>query len=148
MKPVNWFIIGFILTVMEIVHPAFVIFWFGIAGVVTGIIALFLHSLGPQVAIFAVLSGILVLASRPLARRWTHGSPDKVGSERLSGAQGLVLSAIQPPAMGMVKVLGDTMRAEADAPIEAGRMIRVKEVVGTHVVVEPLPKEERVKSEG
>jgi membrane-bound ClpP family serine protease len=37
----------------------------------------------------------------------------------------------------MVKVLGDTMRAEAEVVIEEGCRVRVKRAAGTHVVVEP-----------
>ena len=135
MKPLHWFIIGFVLTVLEIVVPGFVIFWFGIAGIVTGVVALLITNVPAQFAIFAVLSGIMVVASQRIAKRWTHGSPKQVGSERLPGSEGLVTEAIRPPAMGMVRVLGEDWRAEADAAIEAGRTVRVKKGVGTHLVV-------------
>jgi len=137
MKPVNWFVLGFILTVMEIIVPGFVIFWFGIAGVITGIIALFMPSLAVQIPIFVVLSGILVFSAQKIARRWTKDSPEKVGSERLHDARGIVIERINPPALGMVKVLGEAWRAEAAGPIEVGVNVRVKKVVGNHVVVAP-----------
>lgn len=137
MSPVKWFILGFVLTVLEIVHPAFVIFWFGIAGVVTGVIALFWHYLPAQIAIFVILSGVLVLLGQRISRRWTKHSPENVGSERLHDAHGEVTTRINPPDMGMVKVLGEIWRAESDAAIEVGASIRVKKVIGNHLVVGP-----------
>jgi inner membrane protein len=137
MKPVNWFILGFVLTVMEIMIPGFVIFWFGIAGVITGIISLFLHNLPAQIAIFVVLSGIMVLSAQRIARRWTRHSPESVGSERLHDAHGEVTARINPPDMGMVKVLGEIWRAESSVVIEVGSSVRVKKVVGNHLVVAP-----------
>jgi inner membrane protein len=136
-KPTHWFMIGFALTALEILVPGFVIFWFGIAGVVTGLIALILPSIPAQVAIFVILSGILVAASQKIARRWTRPSPGRIGAERLHGIEGLVTEAIRPPFMGMVKVLGELWRAESSVAIEAGQTIRVRRVDGTHVVVEP-----------
>lgn len=137
MTPVHWFVLGFALTVLEIVIPGFVIFWFGIAGVLTGVIALFVPSVPLQVAVFVVLSGVLVFSAQKLARRWTRHSPERVGAERLNNAEGLVVNRIQPPAMGMVKVLGELWRAEALTTIEEGQQIIVRQVVGNHLVVEP-----------
>jgi membrane protein implicated in regulation of membrane protease activity len=136
MEPVFWFVLGIVLTVLEIVAPGFVIFWFGIAGIVTGILALVVHNLAAQIVVFVVLSGSLVLASQRIARRITRRTPGNVGSERLERAEGIVTAAISPPALGMVKVLGELWRAKADAAIPEGARIRVTHVVGTHVVVE------------
>ena len=147
MKPIHWFMIGFALTALEIVVPGFVIFWFGIAGVVTGLIALILPSIPVQVAIFVILSGVLVAASQRIARRWTHPSPGRIGSERLHGAEGLVTETIRPPAMGMVKVLGELWRAEASVAVEAGQTVHVRRVDGTHVVVEPATRASTAEAE-
>lgn len=137
MTPVKWFIIGIVLTVMEIVVPGFVIFWFGIAGVITGVIALLLKNVPAQVAIFVILSGILVLSAQKIARRWTRHAPERVGSERLENAPGIVVKRIAPPGFGMVKVMGEIWRAEADTVLEVEARVRVKQLVGNHVVVEP-----------
>jgi membrane protein implicated in regulation of membrane protease activity len=143
MNPVNWFILGFVLTVMEIIIPGFVIFWFGIAGVITGVISLFMPNLPAQIAIFVVLSGIMVFFAQKIARRWTKHSPESVGSERLHDAHGEVTARISPPDMGMVKVLGELWRAESDVVIEVGASVRVRKVVGNHVVVAPKTESQR-----
>jgi membrane protein implicated in regulation of membrane protease activity len=137
----HWFLLGLVLTALEIVVPGFVIFWFGIAGVLTGVLAIFVHNDVVELAIFAVLSGILVFTSQKIARRWTRKTPDRIGSERLHGAHGTVTSRIVPPQMGMVKVLGETWRAESDTVIEAGSPVRVERADGTHLIVEPARSE-------
>ena len=133
----HWFLLGFVLTALEIFIPGFVIFWFGIAGVITGVVAIFLHNDMVELAIFAVLSGVMVIMSQKIARRWTRHTPNRIGSERMSGAHGIVTTRIVPPQMGMVKVLGEFWRAEAQTVVEAGSPVHVKKADGTHLVVEP-----------
>jgi membrane protein implicated in regulation of membrane protease activity len=132
---------------MEIVIPGFVIFWFGIAGVVTGVVALFLHSVPAQVVIFVVLSAVLVFSAQKIARRWNRQSPSQVGSERLHRAEGLVVKRIIPPEMGTVKVLGEIWRAEAKTAIEPNQRVQVVAVVGNHLVVEPKEQTEGTADE-
>ena len=72
-----------------------------------------------------------------IGRRWTKHSPESVGSERLHDAHGEVTVRINPPDMGMVKVLGEIWRAESDVVIELGASVRVKKVIGNHLVVAP-----------
>ncbi|MFO7675283.1 MAG: NfeD family protein [bacterium] len=135
--PVFWIVAGLVVAALEMVVPGFVIIWFGVAAVVTGIVAFFVPSPVAQLAVFAVLSGALVAASQFIARRITRPEPEPVGAHRWLGAQGIVLADIRPPELGRVKILGEEWRARAGSAIEAGRTVRVREVSGTHLVVEP-----------
>lgn len=136
--PAFWIIAGLILAALEMVVPGSIIIWFGVAAVATGIIAFFIPHPVAQLALFAVLSGALVLASQLIARRITRPEPEPTGASRLQGTRGLVIAAIQPPEMGRVKVLGEEWRATAGVAIAAGSPVRIREVVGTHLIVEPL----------
>lgn len=137
-SPLFWIVIGLVITALEMVVPGFVIIWFGVAGLVTGILAFFIRSPLAQVLIFCGLSAILVTTSQLIARRITKPEPEPVGANRLIGIEGLVIRPIEPPNIGRVKVLGEEWRAEAQTSLAAGDRVRVEKVDGTRLVVTPV----------
>jgi len=93
---------------------------------------------------FVVVSTASFFALRPLARRLDENAPDQrgIGSNRLVDMRGVVLESISgvPGDAGLVKVGTEEWRAEAGngEPLAPGSKIRVVEVQGTRLVVEPL----------
>jgi membrane protein implicated in regulation of membrane protease activity len=140
LTPARWIIAGLVLAVLEMIMPGMVIIWFGVAGVVTGILAIFVHNTYIQFGVFIVLSGLMVVFSQRIARRITHPEPERVGANRWVGVSGRVTTDIKPPEFGRVKVLGEELRATAACEIPAGSTVRVLAVDGTHLIVE-LAKE-------
>ena len=136
LTPAIWIIAGLVLTVLEMIVPGLVIIWFGIAGVVTGILAFFVHNQYIQFSVFVILSGLMVVFSQRIARRITHAEPELVGANRWVGTTGRVIADIRPPEFGRVKVHGEEWRATATCEIPAGGMVRVVAVAGTHLEVE------------
>lgn len=136
LKPAVWIIAGLVLSALEMVVPGFVIIWFGVAAVVTGILAIFVHNPYVQFGVFLALSALMVVFSQRIARRITHGEPEPVGANRWVGVSGQVVADIRPPEFGRVKVHGEEWRATATCAIPAGGSVRVVAVVGTHLVVE------------
>lgn len=138
LKPAVWIIAGLVLAALEIVVPGFVIIWFGVAGVITGVLAIFVRNPYIQFGVFLVLSGIMVVFSQRIARKITRPEPEQVGANRMAGVTGIVVQDIAPPEFGRVKVGGDEWRAAAGCAIPAGGTVKVIEVIGTHLVVEPI----------
>ena len=138
LKPAVWIIAGLVLAALEIVVPGFVIIWFGVAGVITGVLAIFVRNPYIQFGVFLVLSGIMVVFSQRIARKITRPEPEQVGANRMAGVTGIVVQDIAPPEFGRVKVGGDEWRAAAGCAIPAGGTVKVIEVKGTHLVVEPI----------
>jgi membrane protein implicated in regulation of membrane protease activity len=136
LKPAVWIIAGLILAALEMIVPGLVIIWFGVAGVVTGILAIFVHNPYVQFGVFIVLSGLMVVYSQRIARKITHKEPEQVGAHRMVGVTGIVVQAIAPPELGRVKVNGDEWRAEAKVAIARGATVRVLNVEGTHLIVD------------
>ncbi len=136
--PAFWIILGLALAALEMVVPGFILIWFGVAGVITGILAFFIHNWVIQLAIFAGLSAVLVTASQLISRRLTKPEPEPVGANRLRGVEGDVLQEINPPGFGRVKVIGEEWRATANQPIAGGKRVKVIDVEGTHLKVEPV----------
>lgn len=137
-SPAFWIVIGLLLAALEMVVPGFVIIWFGVAGVVTGILAFFVHNPLIQLAAFVGLSALMVVGSQLISRRITKPEPEPVGANRLQGVEGLVVADINPPEMGRVKVMGEEWRAESIASLTRGSKVRIVAVEGTHLKVVPM----------
>lgn len=94
--------------------------------------------------IFVVGSVTAFFALRPLAERLDIDMPNipGIGANRLLGMEGVVLEDVQlgVSSHGEVKVEGETWRAEGrdGMGISAGTAVRIVEVRGTRLVVEPL----------
>lgn len=101
---------------------------------------------GPEISfpLFLAASFAVFLGFRPLARRLDAALPDVagIGSNRLIGVTGSVISAIPatPGAAGMVRVGAEDWRADTidEIALPVGARVRVIEVRGTRLVVEPV----------
>lgn len=142
LKPLVWIAIGLVLAALEMVVPGLVIIWFGVAAVLTGVLAIFVHNPYFQYGAFLVFSGLGVFLAQWIGRKITRPEPEPLGALRLLGATGIVAEKIEPAKMGKVKVQGEEWRAEAKEAIPTGERVRILRVDGTHLVVEVLKKEE------
>jgi len=140
LSPALWIIAGLIIAALEMVVPGFVIIWFGVAAVVTGVLALFVRSTWAQAGIFVVLSGLLVFLAQWISRRITRPEPEPAGANRMPGATGVVVQEVGPGRVGRVKVTGEEWRAEAEEELGQGTRIRVLKVDGTRLIVEAAEK--------
>jgi membrane protein implicated in regulation of membrane protease activity len=93
--------------------------------------------------LFIVVSFVAFMAMKPLAKRLDVNLPNPtgVGANRLVGGVGQVATAIPngTSAGGMVKIEGEKWRAEGrdGMGVPVGIQVRVIEVKGTRVIVEP-----------
>jgi membrane protein implicated in regulation of membrane protease activity len=119
---------------------AFFLAPFAIGAVVAAALAFADVPVAVEWAAFVAVSITAFAALRPIARRLDrHGGSEGIGSRRLIGRQGTVLSAIGPSELGVVRVDREEWRAESSdrAPIPEGTPVRVTDVEGTRVIVTP-----------
>lgn len=94
--------------------------------------------------VFLVMSMVAFFGMRPLARRLDAGAPTVlgIGANRLVGIEGVVLTPIPgtPGDAGMVRVGAEEWRADTrpGVALAAGTKVRILEVQGTRLVVEPI----------
>ena len=93
-------------------------------------------SLGVALAVtlpFAVLTVFLMrLVLR--SRKWKSAT----GREEMIGAEGVVISAMQDGAEGMIRIHGELWRAISTQPVTAGAAVRVVRMEGLKLYVEPV----------
>jgi len=97
-----------------------------------------------QSGVFVLVSGILLIATRPLARKMLPKTVP-LNSDRVIGEPGVVTEEIEPiSGTGQIKVMGQIWSAKsADGstiPVES--TVEVVEIIGNRVVVEKISKEE------
>lgn len=135
----NWIVLGILMIIIEILTPTFFIMWFGIGAFLAGIVAYLNLPMVYQILTFLVTSAILVILTRPIAKKITGSSPRKIAIDEIVGKTGVVLEDIEFGKGGIVKVGSDTWRAvvEKDLKIPKGSKVKILRVEGTKIVVEP-----------
>jgi membrane protein implicated in regulation of membrane protease activity/DNA-binding ferritin-like protein (Dps family) len=133
-----WIAAAFVFGVGEVFTAGFFILPFAVGAVVAAILAWLNVAVGVQWAAFLVVSFVALIGLRRLAP--ADEPQPSVGANRLIGAVGKVLEAVEPiHDQGRVKVETEEWRATADVSrIEEGTTVQVIAVRGTRLVVEPV----------
>lgn len=135
-----WLILMVLCLIVEASSVALVSLWFA-AGCLVAMIASCLN--GPvwlQVALFFAVSGILLAALRPLARRFLTPKLTKTNVDSVIGSTGRVTVAVDNiEAVGQVKLgaMVWTARSTSGDPIPEGTLVRVDRIEGVKVFVTP-----------
>ena len=140
----HWIVIGLVLVVGEMVLPTNVLLWFGIAGVVTGLVVAVVDiGAAWQVVLFAVLAFVSYFPVRWAARRLRTGDEAVDGTLNRRGRSAIghhvtVIEAIED-GYGAVKVGDSRWRATCQQDLPMGSKVEVVDVEGTTLKVRPLP---------
>jgi membrane protein implicated in regulation of membrane protease activity len=111
---------------------------FAIGAAVAALLAFADVALAAEWAAFVGISLASFLALRPLAHRLdAQGSTQGVGSRRLIGRHGVVLTDIRPDLAGSVRFGSEEWRASTTGTeaLDAGSPVQVTEVEGARVIV-------------
>ncbi|MGI8822868.1 MAG: NfeD family protein [Acidimicrobiia bacterium] len=136
-----WLGIAVVLGIGEMVTSGFFMLPFAIGAGVAALLAWADVSLPVQLVVFIITSVVALLALRRFA--WSDREPSyPVGAKRFVNASAVVTETIDPVSgQGRVRLDAETWWATTDtgAIIEPGTPVRVVEVRGTRLVVEPRP---------
>jgi len=135
---VIWLIAAVILGVIEVSTVNLVTLWFAVSALVAALIASFGAGVGVQITVFIVVSAILVVATRPLAKRFLNRKTIATNADRIISAQGVVVEEINSiKGSGQVKVMGQVWSAKSvnGESIADGTDVTVVALEGVKVVV-------------
>ena len=135
-----WLIIAGVCFIVEIATVGFLIFWFGVAALITCLLSLVIHNVIAQTSIFVVLSVALIGLTRPLAKKLNKKDNVVTNSNAIIGKEGVATKDITPNDVGQVKVSGDIWTAISTYTdiIPKGSTIKVLSIDGVKLVVEPV----------
>ncbi len=138
-----WLIASGIFFIAEIITTGFLIFWLGIAGLITMFVSIFTDNLMIQGTIFVVLSAILILATKPFVKKFIHKKEDTLKTNAFSiiGKIAIVIEDIDSiNGVGQIKVDGEIWSAEGldSSNIEKGTKVKVEKINGVKAIVSPI----------
>lgn len=135
-----WLIAAGVFFVAEIFTAGFLIFWLGVASIISMIISFFTANVVIQGTIFVILSGLLMFLTRPLVDKFITKSDDKVATNAYSiiGKHGIVTKEINElSGTGQIKVGTEVWSAKSfdNVNIEEGAEVEVNSIIGVKAVV-------------
>ncbi len=135
-----WIIIIVLGIILEEATSTLVSIWFSISAAVSLVFAIADFSVYIQIIVFAALSLILVLATRPLVKKLTHNSEVKTNVDKLYGMVGTVTKTIEPDDKGSVKVDFQEWTAISvnNKLIEEKTKVVIKGIVGNKLIVDVI----------
>lgn len=139
--PLFWLILAIVLGVVEAASVQLMAIWFAIGAVVSIIPAVMGASLPVQFIVFVVVSTILLIATRPLAKKFLSVKKTKTNSDRVIGKVGVVVHKIDntlEEGRVLVSGLDWSARSEGGEIIEEKEQVIVKRIDGVKVIVERL----------
>lgn len=138
MAAVIWLVAGILLVAAELVSGSLVLLMIGGGALGAAAADALGAPVAVDVAVFAAVSLLLLLAARPMLQRRVHrGLDTRTNTAALVGGHAVVLSTVDAHS-GRVKIGGDEWSArcyDRDQVLEPGRRVTVMDISGATAVV-------------
>ncbi|HLT04064.1 MAG TPA: NfeD family protein [Pseudomonas sp.] len=138
----HWVVGGLLLTLLELVIPAFFALWFGLGALLVGLLMLLPGELSPtlQLLVWGLASLAMLALWFKVFRRDAHKTLIGTADGAVLGEIGLLVGAVEPFQRGKVRfqrpILGtDEWPCVAESAIPAGERVRVISVEGSYLKV-------------
>ena len=136
-----WLIASGIFFIAEIITTGFLVFWLGIAGLITMCVSFFTDNIIIQTAVFVIFSAVLILATKPFVKKFVHNNNGtKTNVFSIVGKNAIVTKDINSiNGTGLIKVDGETWSAEGKdgSNIEKGTEVEILKIDGVKAIVSP-----------
>ena len=140
MEPMIWLILLVALIVIEIITMGLSTIWFAGGALIAFIAALFRAPVAVQVALFLIVSVVLLIFTRPLAVKYLNRNRVRTNVESLIGKKAVVCEKIENlHSVGHVCVNGIEWMARSlreNEIIEKDEVVRIVRVEGAKLIVE------------
>ena len=137
---VIWGLIIILSLIIEFNTADLTAIWFGVAAIPPLICAILKVGVSIQIIVFAILSVIFVLVTRPIVKKFNQRETIATNSDKIIGAMGKITKAIPVDGKGEVKVEFQTWTAFSKSSIEIplNSTVIIKEIVGNKLLVEKV----------
>ncbi|MBQ4100617.1 MAG: NfeD family protein [Oscillospiraceae bacterium] len=136
--PAIWLGLAVLACVIEASTAQMVSIWFAAGAVVTFIVSLFSAPIPAQVIIFIAVSIVVLVASRPLVKKYIQPKIVKTNADAIIGKTAVVISPVSNLDMkGRVSVSGLDWAAisEDEQTYQEGEQVVVQKIDGVKLIV-------------
>ena len=141
MTVLYWLIAAAVFLILEILTMGLTTVWFAGGSLVGALLAALHLPLGVQVAAFVVVSILLLILTRPLAKKYLNSRTVKTNVDSLVGKTCIVTEDIDNlRAEGQVTIMGQVWTARSvqdDMILKKDTKVRVKAISVVKLIVEP-----------
>lgn len=133
-----WIILSVVLIIIEAVTVQLVTIWFAIGSIFALFANLLKLSIPVQVIIFATVSVIALIATRPIVKKIVNNKKVPTNSDRIIGKPAVVTETVNnSAAQGKIMVFGIiwTARSENGEIIEKDETVFIKRIEGVKAIV-------------
>ncbi len=132
-----WIALGVILGIIEASTSNLTTIWMAISSIIVAALSSLGLSPVAQLLVFAVISALLLLLTRPLSKHILSKKSIATNADRIISRKGLVTEAIDPiENSGKIRVMGQTWSAKSESgdPISPGTEVTVLRIEGVRAV--------------
>ena len=137
-----WFCLLLLFLAVEAACPIHLVsIWFAAGSLVAMLVSFLQGPLWLQIALFLVVSCVLLALLWPFIRKFLNPRLSKTNIDAVIGAEGYVTAAIDnPTAVGTVKLgaMEWSARSTSGEPVPEGTLVRVDRIEGVKVFVTPV----------
>ena len=140
---VLWLIAAGLLAILEALTLGLTSIWFAGGAVAAAIVAMLGGSVLIQVIVFLVVSIILSIATRPLAKKKLKDRAEKTNIDAIIGQDGITMTELRPHEIGQVRADGKVWSAVCeDGIIKKDDVVVIKNIKGVTLTVEEKKQED------
>jgi membrane protein implicated in regulation of membrane protease activity len=137
-----WLIVAVLFAGGELViFTGFILGPFAVAAAITAVVAAFDTTTELQLAVFGILSLVMMLALRPIARKHLEAPPEiRTNADALIGKEARVLEPITHDQPGLIRLVNENWSAspvQGVPRIDPEQYVTVVEIAGATAIVEP-----------
>lgn len=135
-----WLIAAGVFFIAEIITVGFMIFWLGIAALIVSVVSLFIENVFIQMALFVILSTLLLFITKPFLEKFVIKKDEKVATNAFAviGQKARVIKSMDPiTKLGQIKVGSETWTAKTkdDTLLQEGDVVTVDSIDGVKAIV-------------
>ncbi|HNX29835.1 MAG TPA: NfeD family protein [Syntrophomonadaceae bacterium] len=138
MSVIAWIVVALVCGAIEIFTVGFWFLYLSLSALVValGVSLEWFPQIETQLLIFAFLTVLLVIFTRPLVLKLIKSNDTASNVKALIGQRGITVDEMLPLHYGQVKINGEIWTAVSSEEIEAGTLIEVLSIDGVKLVVQ------------
>lgn len=140
--PIVWLALGILFAIIEGASVQLVSLWLAIAAIITAALAALGLSVGLQIAVFLLISIVLLALTRPVAKRLMQTKRQSTNADQVIGKTGIVRQSIDnETGAGRVYVMGLEWKARSmtGEQFQKDDRVRIQAIEGVTLIVSAEP---------